>query len=132
MMKYFLLVFFLLFFIDATTQNITVNSQSLNAQQLIEDVLIDSEMSKNFPLTNFLDLITGCGHRTIEFIPFTKDRGSLKEKELNIDDNYEYNIFEILKIYLESRDTPHTISKNIIKVFTDAYDRSKNKEKQYE
>ena len=95
------------------------------------DVLIDSEMSKIFPLTNFLDLITKCGHRTVTFIPFTKDIKQLKE-DVNIEDNYEYNIFEILKIYLESRDTPHSISKNIIKVFTDAYDRSKNKEKKYE
>ncbi len=112
--------------------DMNVNEISTIFKNNFVDVLIDSEMSKVFPLTNFLDLITKCGHRTVTFIPFTKDRKQSKEEDVNIEDNYEYNIFEILKIYLESRDTPYSISKNIIKVFTDAYNKSKNKEKEYE
>lgn len=95
------------------------------------DILISSDMSKTFPLTNFIDLVENCGHRTIEFIPFTNNKEKNKE-EIKLDDNYEYNIFEILKIYLESRNTPHTISEKVIRVFTDAYSKSKNKEKSYE
>ena len=95
------------------------------------DILIDSEMSKTFPLTNFIDLIENCGHRTIEFVPFTNNKENNKS-EIVLDDNYEYNIFEILKIYLESRSTPRTISDRVIQVFTDAYNNYKNKEKSYE
>jgi len=95
------------------------------------DILIDSEMSKTFPLTNFIELIEECGHRTLEFIPFTNNR-ERKEDEVILDDNYEYNIFEILDLYLKSREVPHTVSEKVIEKFTNAYNRAKNKEKEYE
>ena len=52
-MKYTFLVFFLLLCsIISSQNNITVDSQSLNPQQLIEDVLIDSDCIENVVVTN--------------------------------------------------------------------------------
>lgn len=51
-MKYTFLVFILIFFTVSYTQNITVDSQSLSPQELIEDVLIDSDCIENVIVTN--------------------------------------------------------------------------------
>jgi len=51
-MKYTFLVFSLIIFSVSSAQNITVDSQTLTPQQLIEDVLIDSDCIENILVTN--------------------------------------------------------------------------------
>ncbi|WP_073081744.1 T9SS type B sorting domain-containing protein [Winogradskyella jejuensis] len=51
-MRYIFVIFTLLFCSVIFAQNITVDSQSFNPQQLIEDILIDSDCIENIVVTN--------------------------------------------------------------------------------
>ncbi|MCT4629028.1 T9SS type B sorting domain-containing protein [Winogradskyella sp.] len=51
-MKHFLLFFVVLITISSYSQNITVDSQTYTPQQLIEDILIDSDCITNISVTN--------------------------------------------------------------------------------
>ncbi|NRD22920.1 T9SS type B sorting domain-containing protein [Winogradskyella litoriviva] len=51
-MKQIILLVFTIFFISATAQNITVDSQSYTPQQLVENILIDSDCINNITVTN--------------------------------------------------------------------------------
>ena len=51
-MRYIFVISTLLVFTSSNAQNISVDSQSFNPQQLIEDILIDSDCIENIVVTN--------------------------------------------------------------------------------
>ena len=53
-MKYLIYIFYILFSINLFAQNVQVNDQIFTPQQLIEDVLIDSNCITNVVVTNFI------------------------------------------------------------------------------
>jgi hypothetical protein len=89
------------------------------------DVLIDSELSKHFPITSFIDALEQCGHRSMEFIPYTSNSTDITD-DIEIDSSYEYNIFEILDIYLKAREVPARLLPKAVEKFTDIHNLIKN------
>jgi DNA repair exonuclease SbcCD nuclease subunit len=94
------------------------------------DIMIESEFSKKFPLSQFTELIKSYGHRRIEFASYSKDQ--LKNKsEIEIDSTYEYNIFTLLDERLKIMNLPVDQSTQIIDKFKEIYDSLRNA-KQYD
>jgi hypothetical protein len=93
------------------------------------DILIDSELAKVFPITQFVDLVNNSGHRKIEFYPYSS------ETEVNgvvIQDSYDYNIFDVLNEYLKIREVPSQLSSKVSTKFKEIHDTIKNSKNYYE
>lgn len=94
------------------------------------DILIESEFSKKFPISQFTELIKEYGHRVIEFGSYSKEQLKARsEVELNSD--YEYNIFTILEERLALMNLPSSHSQEISNKFKEIYDSLRNT-KQYD
>jgi DNA repair exonuclease SbcCD nuclease subunit len=94
------------------------------------DVLIESEFSKKFPISHFTELVKDYGHRRLELGSYSKDQ--LREKSnVEIDSNYEYNIFTLLDDRIKLMALPSTQSKQIVDRFKEIYDSLRNT-KQYD
>jgi len=93
------------------------------------DILIDSELAKMFPIAQFIELVKDSGHRLIEFYPYTSDKES---KDIDIQDSYEYNIFDVLKEYLKSREISSNLSGKVSFKFKEIHDEIKNNKNYYE
>ena len=89
------------------------------------DILIESEFSKKFPISQFTELIKDYGHRRLELGSYSKDQ--LREKsEVEIDSNYEYNIFSLLDDKIKLMSLPQAQSKQIVDKFKEIYDSLRN------
>jgi DNA repair exonuclease SbcCD nuclease subunit len=94
------------------------------------DVLIESEFSKKFPISQFTELVKDYGHRHLELGSYSKDQ--LKERsEIELNSNYEYNIFTILDERIKMMNLPAQQSKKIVDQFKEIYDSLRNT-KQYD
>lgn len=89
------------------------------------DVYIDHEFAKAFPITRFIDLVKECGHRSLEFQPYASET-SLGESDVNIEVNYEYDLFDVLSEYLKTRELPSHKSEAIYASFKNIYEDIKN------
>jgi hypothetical protein len=89
------------------------------------DISIDSEFSKKFPLTQFIELVKDLGHRSIEFFPYSKNQIT-KPSLIEESTSYEYNIFDILSSHLENKDLSKKQCDKIIDSFKSIYDQLKN------
>jgi DNA repair exonuclease SbcCD nuclease subunit len=94
------------------------------------DILISSELAKVFPITQFIELVKDSGHRLIEFYPYKAD--SSEEDHIELDESYEYNIFEVLHIYLKTREIPLNLSAKVSAKFKEVHDNIKNAKNYYE
>lgn len=94
------------------------------------DVLIESEFSKKFPISQFTELVKDYGHRHLELGSYSKEQ--LKERsEIELNSNYEYNIFTILDERIKMMNLPTQQSKKIVDQFKEIYDSLRNT-KQYD
>jgi len=93
------------------------------------DILIDSELAKVFPITQFIELVKDSGHRLIEFYPYASDKDA---EELDIHDSYEYNIFDVLNEYLKAREIPSILSGKVSAKFKEIHDKIKDIKNYYE
>jgi len=105
---------------------------NLNPEQLIKvfknnfvDVLIESSFSATFPVAKFTELIKDAGHRRLEFFSYSVDQ--LKKKsEVELDSNYEYNIFTVLDSQLSDLNLAEYKREQIVSKFKSIYDQLKN------
>jgi hypothetical protein len=95
------------------------------------DILIDNNIAKSFPVTQFLDLVKNSGYRHIEFFPYSSSN-SKKENTHDIQDNSEYNIFDVLNEYLKIREMPDRLLSKVSSKFKDIYQDVKNSKNTYE
>jgi hypothetical protein len=94
------------------------------------DVLIESEFSKKFPISQFTELVKDYGHRHLELGSYSKEQ--LKERsEIELNSNYEYNIFTILDERIKMMNLPAAQAKGISDKFKEIYDSLRNT-KQYD
>ena len=110
--------------------NLTPNEITEKFNNNFIDVLIESEFSKKFPISQFTELVKGYGNRCLELGSYSKEQ--LKERsEIELNSNYEYNIFTILDARIKMMNLPDTQSKNLIDKFKEIYDSLRNT-KQYD
>ena len=89
------------------------------------DIRMESDFSQKFPISQFVELIKEFGHRKIEFFPYSKNQ--LKKKsEVDLVQDYSYNIFTILDEHIKKIDLPSSQSIPIIEKFKEIYDQLKN------
>lgn len=94
------------------------------------DLAVESTFSQRFPMSQFTEMIKGLGHRRAEFFSYSKEQ--LKtSSEVEMDSNYEYNIFTILEESLREMSLPMGQSALIASAFKEIYDSLKNT-KQYD
>ena len=94
------------------------------------DIMIESEFSKKFPISQFIELIKNYGHRRLDFIHYSHEQ--LKNKsDIELDSSYEYNIFTLLDERIKSMNLPTAQSIKIIDKFKEIYDSLRNN-KQYD
>lgn len=93
------------------------------------DVSIESELSQKFPLSQFTDFIKDFGHRRLEFISYSAEQLKTRS-EIELNTNYEYNIFNILDEKITQMDLPISQSVPLINKFKEIYDSLRNT-KQY-
>lgn len=94
------------------------------------DILIDSELATIFPINQFIELFNDCGHRSIEFYPYSSDTS--KSNDIEVRDSYEYNVFDILSEYLKLREIPANLSNKVSIKFKEVYDEIKNTKNYHE
>lgn len=92
------------------------------------DVSIESQFSARFPLTSFTDLIRDLGHRRVEFFSYSRDQEKSKS-EVELDSNYEYNIFTVLDARLKEMNLAPTESERLLAKFREVYDSMRNSKK---
>lgn len=93
------------------------------------DILIDSELAKVFPITQFVELVKDSGHRKIEFYPYASETDI---DGVVIQDSYDYNIFDVLNEYLKVREVPSQLSNKVSSKFKEIHDTIKNAKNYYE
>jgi DNA repair exonuclease SbcCD nuclease subunit len=94
------------------------------------DISIESELSQKFPLSQFTDLIKDFGHRRVEFSSYSLEQLKTRS-EVELNTNYEYNIFSILDEKLNQMNLPISQSTPLINKFKEIYDSLRNT-KQYD
>ena len=89
------------------------------------DIKIESSFSKKFPISRFTEMVSGFGHRRLEFLSYSVNQ--IKNKsEIEINSNYEYNIFTILEEKIKELNYSNQFSKEIIENFKRVYDTLRN------
>ena len=89
------------------------------------DLSIESSFSSRFPITQFIDIIKDAEYRRLEFFSYLKEENrSTSQVELN--SNYEYNIFTTLNEQIASLNLPDYKQTQIINKFKEIYDSLKN------
>jgi hypothetical protein len=94
------------------------------------DVMIESEFSSRFPITRFTEIVKEYGHRRLEFFSYSKEQVKNKS-EVELNSNYEYNIFTVLDEKIKSLNYSPDFSKEIVENFKRVYDSLRNN-KSYE
>jgi len=94
------------------------------------DISLESEFANRFPIARFTEMVKGFGQRRLDFISYSKEMAKTSS-EVEIDSNYEYNIFKVLEEHLAVSNLPEHFSKQIFEKFKSVYDLLRNN-KQYE
>jgi DNA repair exonuclease SbcCD nuclease subunit len=89
------------------------------------DVMIESSFSKRFPIAAFTEMIKECGHRRLEFFSYSKEQEKAKS-EIEINSNYEYNIFTIAQDKLSAANLSPLLISQVFDKFKEIYDSLKN------
>jgi hypothetical protein len=92
--------------------------------------MIESEFSSRFPITRFTEIVKEYGHRRLEFFSYSKEQVKNKS-EVELNSNYEYNIFTVLDEKIKSLNYSPDFSKEIVENFKRVYDSLRNN-KSYE
>ncbi len=91
------------------------------------DIMISNKLAKIFPLTKFIDILEECGHKSLEFRPFSDNSNDFDKIETN--ESYDYNIYEVLSDYIKIREIPMNMSNKIVNKFKEIHDELKNNQK---
>jgi UDP-2,3-diacylglucosamine pyrophosphatase LpxH len=94
------------------------------------DILVDSSFSERFPITKFTDLVKEFGHRRLEFFSYSVENTKLAS-EIEMDSNYEFNIFNILEEKITNSNFSPELSDKITNRFKEIYEILRNN-KSYE
>lgn len=94
------------------------------------DISIESEISQKFPLSQFTDFVKDFGHRRLELFSYSKEQLKTRS-EVELNSNYEYNIFTILDERINQMNLPVAQSTPLIEKFKEIYDSLRNT-KQYD
>jgi DNA repair exonuclease SbcCD nuclease subunit len=89
------------------------------------DIMIESSFSSRFPLSTFTEMIKEAGHRRIEFFSYSKEQAKAKS-EVELNSNYEYNIFTVLQEKIKESNMSPIIATQIFDRFKTIYDSLKN------
>ncbi len=89
------------------------------------DLSIESSFSSRFPITQFIDIIKDAAYRRLEFFSYLKEENSSKS-QVELNSNYEYNIFTTLNEQIASLNLPDYKQTQIINKFKEIYDSLKN------
>ena len=89
------------------------------------DVMINVNFASRFPVTRFLEEILKSTHRKIEF--FTYVDQTQAEAEMNAEFNPEegFNITDIFKMYVKTRDYPQAFRNDLAKKFVEIHQSAK-------
>jgi hypothetical protein len=92
------------------------------------DISIETELSKKVQFSVLTDKIKDFGHRRLEFYPYTVDN-KVKDIEVEIGDNYEFNIFSILGEHLQNSQFSKIKTEEIFNYFKQLYDKVNDHQK---
>lgn len=110
--------------------NLTLDQISALFKNNFVDVKIESTFSSRFPISQFTEMIKEFGQRRLEFFSYSREQ-SKNKSEVEINSNYEYNIFSILEEKMKESNHPPEFSEKIFDNFKKIYDSLKNN-KSYE
>ncbi len=89
------------------------------------DIMIDSSFSARFPLSTFTEMLKSSGHRRLEFFSYSKEQ-NLSKSEVELNSNYEYNIFTVLNEKIKESNMSQIIASQVFEKFKTIYDSLKN------
>jgi DNA repair exonuclease SbcCD nuclease subunit len=92
------------------------------------DINIESSLSKKVQFSTFTDKVKDFGHRSLEFYPYTHNQ-TIKKSEIEIGDDYEFNIFSILDHYLDQLSLQHSKRAETYQYFKTLYDKINTQQK---
>ena len=85
------------------------------------DIMIDSELASKFPYADFAELIDNSKHRRLDFLPKPNSKSAL-ESDVDLNQSYEYNIFNILDEKINAMKISSDAAGKIKGKFTQVYD----------
>lgn len=97
------------------------------------DVMIEINMSNKIPISQFLSVLEQVKYRKIEFFTYTSNESStevIAEISLDLSSSDKFDVFEIFKTYLNSKQYSQSIKKELVTKFFEIQERAKN-EKDY-
>lgn len=108
--------------------NLSIEELSSLFKNNYVDISIESGFSSRFPLTAFTELVKELGQRRVEFFSYSRDQEKSKS-EIELDSNYEYNIFTVLESHLKGLNLSPSQSEPILTRFREIYDSLRNSKK---
>jgi DNA repair exonuclease SbcCD nuclease subunit len=97
------------------------------------DVMIEINMSNKIPISQFLSVLEQVKYRKVEFFTYTSSDSSNEittELSLDLSSSDKFDVFEIFKTYLNSKQYSQSIKKDLVTKFFEIQERAKN-EKDY-
>jgi len=96
------------------------------------DILIDDDLAKIFPISRFVDLISKSGNRSLEFLPYQKNKSiDSNGPELVDSRGYAYSLYEIAEGFLSIRELPSSLQDRSISKFKEIHSEVLNSKKIY-
>ena len=92
------------------------------------DISIETGLSKKVQFSILTDRVKDFGHRRLEFYPYTLEQ-TIKKSEIEIGEDYEFNIFSILNERLDQLSFSKTKRDEVSKYFRDLYDKINDQQK---
>jgi hypothetical protein len=89
------------------------------------DIAIESSFSQRFSISRFTELIKNLGHRRVEFSSYSLEQIKSRS-QVELDSNYEYNIFTVLDEKLLEMNLPEYQNSQITDKFKEIYDSLRN------
>jgi hypothetical protein len=91
------------------------------------DVMIEINLSNRIPINQFIAKIQEIKYRKIEFFTYTAEGGSEVTPEVNFDlaSPDKFDIVEIFKTYLNSKEYTQTLKKELVAKFFEIQNRAK-------
>jgi len=92
------------------------------------DISIETSLSKKVQFSILTERLKDCGHRRLEFYPYTVEQ-TIKKSEIEIGQDYEFNIFSILNTHLDQLSFSKTRRDEVSKYFRELYDKINDQKK---
>lgn len=92
------------------------------------DISIETGLSKKVQFSVLTDRVKDFGHRRLEFYPYTLEQ-TVKKSEIEMGEDYEFNIFSILNERLDQLSFSKTKRDEVSKYFRDLYDKINDQQK---